>query len=153
MKILSTSAICALLIASCLGAGAQSIPLNETPQNQARLFADLPERLRVRISDFESLLQMPLGATVNTFLAPGFNFQGVVVSTSPETDKNIKSVVVRSTNRKGATLTFTQTTKPDGTVRYLGRIISMKNGDAYEVVKEDDQYLLQKRNLADLVVE
>lgn len=153
MKILKISAICVLFSLIYLSASAQNIPLNDPDQNKPHLFADMPQRMRVQVSDLESLLNLPVGASVNTVLAPGFNFQGIVVSISPVSDAAVKSVVIKSTNRKGATLTFTKTINANGSVKFLGRIISMKNGDAFEMVKENDQYVLQKKNLSELVTE
>lgn len=151
MKILK-SIFCILFSVCCLASSAQNAPLND-PGNKPHLFSDLPQKMRVKVSDLASLLDLPVGASVHTLLAPGFNFQGTVVSTSPATDATVKSVVIKSTNRKGATLTFTKTIRADGTVAFLGRIISMKNGDAFEIVKENDQYVLEKKNLAELVTE
>ena len=153
MKTFKTSAIGVLLIVCYLNSSAQKIPLNENFRNQPKLFADMPGSMKLKTLNLESLLDLPVGTSVNTFLTNNFNFQGTVVSTSPASNATVKSIVVQSTNRKGATLTFTRTVQPDGTIKYLGRIISLKNGDAFDIVKENDQYILQKKNLDELVNE
>jgi hypothetical protein len=153
MKILRSGIICLLFSVCYLASSAQVAPLNDPGYNKPHLFSDLPQKMKIKISDFGSLLDLPVGASVHALLAPGFNFQGTVVSTSPATDATVKSVVIKSNNRKGATLIFTKTIKADGTVAFLGRIISMKNGDAFEIVKENDQYVLEKKNLAELIAE
>ncbi|MGN6163092.1 MAG: hypothetical protein ACTHOF_00995 [Flavisolibacter sp.] len=150
MKILKS--IFCILFSVCYFASSAQAPLND-PGNKPQLFSDLPQKMKVKVSDLASLLELPVGTSVHTLLAPGFNFHGTVVSTSPATDATLKSVVIKSTNRKGATFIFTKTIKADGTVAFLGRIISLKNGDAFEIVKENDQYILEKKNLAELVTE
>jgi hypothetical protein len=153
MKILKTSAICVLLSVCYFTSSAQAITLNETDQRKPHLFSDMPEKMKLKITDLETLLDLPVGSSVNTSIAGNFHFQGTVVSTSAITNTGSKTVVIKSTNRKGATLTFTKATGSNGTVKYLGRIISMKNGDAFEIVKENGQYILQKKALYDLVSE
>jgi len=161
MKILKTSAICALLCVGSVAASAQmnaqasssheKIPVNEPDRNKPHLFADLPQKMKLRITDLKDLLDLPVGASVKTFLADNFNFKGVVVSTASNADA--KSVVIKSTNRQGAVLTFTQTTSSDGVVNYIGKIVSLKNGDAFDIIKEDNQYVLEKKNLYDIISE
>jgi hypothetical protein len=154
MKILKASAICVLFSICYFSSSAQDeLPLNEPDYNKPHLFSDMPQKMKLRISNLEDLLDLPVGASVKTLITDNFNFHGIVVSTSDAANTTVKSVVIRSTNRKGATLTFTKTIKPDGTVKYLGRIMSLKNGDAFEIVKENDQYILQKKILYDLINE
>lgn len=154
MKILKTSVICALLCAGFFTSSAQEeLPLNEPNHNKPHLFPDLPQRMKLRMNDLEDLLELPVGASVKTFLADNFIFIGTVVSKSDPASAGVQSVVIKSTNRKGATLTFTKTTDADGTVRYLGRIMSLKNGDAFDIVKENGEYIIQKKNLYELINE
>lgn len=154
MKILKTSAFCVLFCVCSFIASAQAgIPLNEPNNNKPHLFPDMPQKMKLRISNLEDLLDLPVGASVKTFIADEFNFHGTVVSKSDNADTTVKSVVINSTNKKGATLTFTKTIQPDGTVEYLGRIMSFKNGDAFQIVKENGQYVLQKKILNELMNE
>jgi hypothetical protein len=154
MKILKTGIICALFCACYFSSSAQEeLPLNQPDYNKPNLFPDLPQKIKLRISNLEDLLELPVGASVKTFIADNFNFHGTVVSKSDANSTTVKSVIIKSTNRKGATLTFTKTIGADGTVKYLGRIMSLKNGDAFEIVKENDQYILQKKTLYELINE
>ena len=154
MKVLKTSLIGVLFCVCYSGAFAQDkLPLNEPDYNKPHLFSDLPKKMKLRISDMEGLLDLPVGASVKTFLSDHFNFHGTVVSKSDAGSTTVKSVVIKSTNRKGATLSFTRVTNPDGTIKYLGRVMSFKNGDAYEIVQEGDEYIFQKKNLYDIINE
>ena len=154
MKILKTSVICAFFCAGFFASFAQKeLPLNYHNHNKPHLFPDLPQRMKLRVANLEGLLELPVGASVKTFLADNFNFIGTVVSRSDASSASVQSVVITSTNRKGATLTFTKTTGADGTVRFLGRIMSLKNGDAFDIVKENGEYILQKKPLYELINE
>ena len=75
---------------------------------------------------------------------PGF--QGKIISVIHKYD-NIHSVVIRSDNFNGATMTLSSSTKPNGTVKFTGRIISPGHGDLYVLQNENDQYILIKKNL------
>lgn len=154
MKILKTSAFCVLFCVCYFISAAQGhVPLNEPNNNKPQLFSDLPQKMKLRITNLEDLLDLPVGASVKTFIADEFNFHGTVVSKSDAANAAVKSVVISSTNKKGATLTFTKTIQADGTVEYLGRIMSFKNGDAFDIVKENGQYVLQKKVLSELMTE
>jgi hypothetical protein len=61
--------------------------------------------------------------------------------------------VIRSGNFNGATLTLSSSAQPDGAVKFTGRIISFKHGDAYELQNQNDQYILIKRNYYELINE
>ena len=150
MKTVKTAVLCMLLIVCCFNSFAQQP--SERTTAKPLLFNDMPEQMRIRITDLTGLLDLSVGTSVNTFLAQNFHFQGTVVSVSPP-EENVKTVVIKSTNRKGASLIFTKTKKNDGSIKYLGRIISLKNDDAFEIVKEGDQYLFQKKKLYDLINE
>jgi len=154
MNILKTCAFCVFLIACGISSSAQGkVPINEPDYNKPHLFADLPDKMPVKVSNLETLLDLEPGDPVNVAISTNFHIIGSVISKSSERDLNVKSIVIKSINRKGAIFTYTKTVKEDGTVKYLGRIISTKNSDAYVIEKEEDQYILKKKNLYDLISE
>jgi hypothetical protein len=154
MKILQALATGVSLL-FCLYSSAQTpaIPINEPDHNKPKLFSDLPLKMDLRVTDLEPVFGLAIGTEINQFLAAGFPFKGVVVSKSEGQDASLKSVVLRSSNRQGAVFTFTRRTGQDGTVVYLGRIISMHHGDAFEVALENGRYVLNKTALYDLFSE
>ncbi|HEX2606335.1 MAG TPA: hypothetical protein VHK91_03105 [Flavisolibacter sp.] len=153
MKILKPGVLGVLFFLFYVNASAQTAVLNEPDRSKPRLFADLPEKMNLYVTDLESLLDLPLGSTVSRKLSDGFQFEGTVISRSDAQDAHVKSIVIRSTNKKGATFTFSRITDAAGNASFAGRIISLKNGDVLELVKEKGQYLFRKRELYDLVSE
>jgi hypothetical protein len=155
MKNLKAIATGALLAICCLHCGAQEkkIPINEPDYHKPRLFSDLPQRMNLDLASTESVLSSKTGASVSIRLSDKFVFEGIVVSRSSEDDRSVMSVVIRSTNRAGTIFTFTRTTNTDGTFKYRGRILGKNNGDAYEIVNDRGLYVLEKRNLYDLISE
>lgn len=155
MKKLITKTLGVLLCLCSLHSIAQDqkVPLNETDYNKPKLFNDLPQKMNLRVTELENLFQYQVGSPVNVRITDNFLFEGVVVSTSDAKDISVKTVVIRSTNREGASFTFTRTTSKEGGNTYLGRIISRNNGDAFEILPENGTYVLQKKNLYDLISE
>ncbi len=155
MKILKTSAIAALLSISFLSSSAQqkSVPLNEPNYNKPKLFTDLPDKLTVRLTDMEGLLNLSIGEKVNTTVANGFQLVGTVVSKSNPTNTSAKTIVIKSLTRQGATLTFSRITKEDGTYSYIGRMMSKGAGDALEIARDGAGYVLRKKDMYDLMNE
>ena len=155
MKKLKTCALGALLALCCLQGTAQkqtTPPINEPDYNKPRLFNDLPAKMPLRLSSVEGTLRLSVGAAVNIQLADNFNFEGTIVSMDIE-NPALQSVVIRSTNKAGAVLSFARAINPDRTITYSGRIMSRSNGDAYEITYENGQYSLQKKGLYDLMNE
>lgn len=155
MKILKNYAVLALLTVCSLYASAQGStpPINEPDYNKPKIFSDLPETMTLQLAGVEAILNSPVGTQVNTTIAANFQLTGIVVSRSSGKEAAIKSVVIRSTNRNGATLTISRITKQDGSISYIGRMISKGSGDALEVVKEGNEYIIRKKNYYDLINE
>lgn len=155
MKTVKSIAVCVLLSLSAYTSQAQEhkIPLNEPDYGKPKLFSDLPQKMIMDVSGMEPLFRYPVGTMVSVQATPDLLLQGVVVSTSDASNASMKSVVIRVTNRPGAIFTYTRTTRAEGGVAYIGRMMSRNNGDAYEVAMENGTYILQKKNLYDLISE
>ena len=153
MNYLKTTVLSTALCVCLLHASAQNhnVTVKEPDYNKPELFKDLPRQMKLQLTDLQSIIDLPVGSIVKTQIADHFIFQGTIVSKAD--DPKVKSVVVKSINRVGATLTFTKTLQANGTFSYVGRIISFKHADAYEIVQENGQYLLQKTGFNDLVSE
>lgn len=152
MKILTNGILCLFFSCTFVAATAQP-PINEPDYNKPKLFQDIPERLNVRLHDFEKLLEAPLGKSINIPLHGMASLNGHVVSKSEITDTKVQSVVVKLTNRKGANFTFTRILNDEGQFEYSGRIISREHGDCLEIVLDHGQYVFRKVGLHDLLAE
>jgi len=155
MKMQRTAALLALLTACYLQAPAQAKtpPINEPNYNRAKVFEDIPHKTEVNLTALEGLLKFPVGESVNAGIANGFRFVGTVISKSDPADRNVRSVVIKSTTRQKATLTFSKITNSDGSVRYTGRILSREAGDALEIVKDGSRYVILKKGFYDMINE
>jgi hypothetical protein len=155
MKNLSISVLTICIAFSSLPALAQlqksTIPLNEPNYNKPKLFADLPDKVSFNPADFLNLFELQVGQSVNMTINAAFNFSGKVISKSDES-KAI-SIVIGLTNRPGARLIFTKVTDENNSIKYLGRIISLKHGDSYEIISENNQYFLKKKGIYELINE
>jgi len=127
------------------------VSVNEPDYNKPKLFGDLPERINFDPTVLSALLNTQVGQSINLAVTSVFRISGQVVSKAD--DQNSTSVVVRLINRQGARLIFTKLTDPNNSVKYIGRIISLKHGDSYEIVSENDHYYFKKKGLYDLVTE
>jgi hypothetical protein len=130
---------------------AKKLPLNEPDYTKPKLFADLPDRIDFNPNDLLNLFELQRGQSVSVTIGRGFIFAGDLVSKSSDTHSS--SVVVRSTNRPGARLVFTRIIGENNSVKYLGRIISFKHGDCYEIVSENDHYYFKKKSIYDVISE
>lgn len=148
MKILKTGAICVLTCLCYVHSAAQQPSFaNESVYNKPKIFADLPSKMQLSLPMLESLLGDEVGKKVSFSIGQGFQFNGVVVSKSDAADTQIKTVVVKATNRQGVTFTFTQLANTDGTFSYGGRMLSFKHGDAFDIVEEAGKLVLVKKEL------
>ena len=157
MKILKTGAICVLTCLCYVHAAAQQ---NQQPAVseksdyvKPRIFADLPQKLQLDVPMLEGMLNDEVGKRVHFALSQGFQFQGVVVSKSDATDIHSRTVVVKASNRQGVTFTFTRNTNTDGTYSYLGRMLSFKHGDAFEITEDQGRLVMVKKEQQDLIEE
>jgi hypothetical protein len=154
MKLLKAVAQLAFCLACTIQAAAQdSVQLNETNYNKPRLFADLPEKASLQLTELESLLTLEVGSKVAASIAKNITISGTVVSKSNPADKSVQSVVIKSLTRQGTIFTFTRVTDTDGTVSYLGRMINRSSGDALEITKEGKGYVIRKQHIAAIVNE
>lgn len=143
------------LTSFCSLAQKPAVLFNEPDHNKPRQFENLPEKIVLNLASINSLLNLEVGHTVNINLssATPFQFKGDVVSVANDYDSKIQSVVIRSTNYPGASLTISKTTKPDGAIDWKGRILSFQHGDLYDLQKQNGQFVLVKRNFYELVNE
>lgn len=154
MKNRRTGILFSLLFLAVLHSAAQTAPpLNDPDYNKPKIFADLPDKLSVRLAELETLFGLRVGAPVSTNAAAGFLLTGTVVSKSGPADPAVQTVVVKATGRLNATFTFTRIKNADGSLLYRGRMLGKAAGDALEIVNEGGAYVFRKKNYYDLINE
>ena len=157
MKNLRTAASCVSISLYSLSSVAQTgdIPINEPNLNKPKLFQNLPDIIPVKMNNITVLMGAEVGRPVSLSLSDAtvFQFEGIIVSSVSKYENTIQSIVIRSTNFPGATLTVSRITDDTGNISYIGRMLSMQHGDMFELKNENSQFLLVKRKFYDLVNE
>lgn len=157
MKNRSFIALCVsvLLFNVPLLAQNQNVPLNEPDYNKPLLFRSFPDSIPVNIASFDRAVSFSQGEDVSVNVSDNvqFVFQGKVMSIASKYGNSIQSVVIKSNVYDGAGLTISKVTDSNGNVSFTGRIVSMKSGDLYELVKTDSGYFIVKRKFYDLINE
>ena len=152
MKTLLSSFVFLLCLCSLQSRAQNDIPLNDPHAHKPKLFSDLPAKMMTRITELEGLFNVEIGRSINTAISSKFHFIGTVISRSKPNDK-YSTVVVRSLNRQGANLTFTRTVNAIGAIKYSGRIMGLKNADAFELTMENGEYYFVKRDSYEMIAE
>jgi hypothetical protein len=140
MVMIRIATLCILLLCHAIG---------KAQTDRPRLFQQLPDTLLIR-NDLQDLFSLAEGSSVNTMIAPGFNFQGTVSSRVQLSYR--RSIILRSVNYPGATLSFSSVTENNQQV-LRGRIISFNHLDAFEIVLINGNYYFIKTDFARLVNE
>ncbi|HEY8388143.1 MAG TPA: hypothetical protein VIK74_06040 [Parasegetibacter sp.] len=157
MKHLKTLVLAIILIVGFNpGASAQ---INEDPswiikprEHSKTLFKTLKPRIEFRSDDINKALTGRVGEKSKLFISPEFTFEGDITANVQKSTR-LKTVLIKSTNFKGALLTLSQVIEDDGSITYTGRIIHPESEDAYVLVNENGKYYFEKTNLKMLMVE
>lgn len=156
MKNLRTTlvGVCLLFTGLCANAQTDNTPLNEPDANRPLLFSSLPETVTVDIERLAGILEAEQGSSIVIPVGTAMRFQGSVISKANKYENTIRSIVIRSTNYQGASLTFSKITDAEtGAVSYTARIISMAHGDLYQLQLKNGEYSFIKKNFYRLVNE
>ena len=152
MKKLKALAFCVFLSTAFVHLSAQTnIPLNEPDYNKPKIFSDLPQQMVLQTTEAEKLFVLREGDATKIQLTEQFFVNGTVVSTGGS--KTIKTVLIKIPGRNNAILSLSRKSTLDGAVVYSGRVMSRSNGDAFEIKKENGEYIFNKINLYDLISE
>jgi hypothetical protein len=133
--------------------------LNEPDHHRPRLFTDLPSRITVSAPELNKLLTDTAARDMSREVNVKFSdnklsaFSGKIVSAVTKYENTIHSVVIRSSNYPGATLSLSSSVQPDGSIEYTGRIISFTHGDCFELKKINNEYIFVKKDFYEVVNE
>jgi hypothetical protein len=156
MNYLKFLGLCLFCFLVCAGVSAQNkVTFTGSDQKKPKLFSEFPDHIPIDIQEIKILLNdgSEAGKQVNIDLVNQKfpTLSGKIVSSTSKYDDKIHTLIIRSSNFNGATLTLSSSIQPDGTVNYTGRIISFQHGDYFELEKQNEQYVLIKKNLHDLI--
>ena len=155
MKALKTITLGVLLSVCMHHASAQMIKAvnNQQEAPKPKLFKSSPGRINIKPNQFDDVFNYEVGKRVLLPFASDFSLAGTVVSKAEDVNANVKSIVIRSTDKVGATLTMSRFINEDNTISYRGRILSFKHADAYDIVSESGGYYLIKKDASDIYEE
>lgn len=130
---------------------------DKSDQTKPFLFSGFPDRIAVDINELKTVFSNIASKGTNVAIKfadqtlPGF--KGETVSTASKYDNTLQSVVIRSTQFNGATLTLSSSTTTDGAALYTGRIISFQHADVYVLMKENEKYYFIKKKYNEVINE
>ena len=156
MKILRTLTLCALLSVAIQDASAQmtrEATNHLQVASKPKLFKDAPSRIALKQNEFDKLFSFEVGQVTTLSLSPDFSLAGTVVSKAEDMKANVKSIVVRCSDKPGASFTLSRFINENNTITYRGRMVSFKHSDAYEMVFENESYSLIKKEASELYEE
>jgi len=124
-------------------------PLNQHPVEKAALFAQLPEKISIPVNSLRQIFSATLNSNISIVAGTQLKIEGTVIAKCAVSPEQL-SINVRCSNFQNALLNISRITDADGTVSYIGRIVSMRHGDVLLLWEDKGQYtfIRQKQLLA-----
>jgi hypothetical protein len=119
----------------------------------SRLFNNIPDSLQLAENEISQLFSLASGSVITIKITDQFQLRGILKSTIQKYD-NLKSLIIESTNFKGAILSLARRTEEDNTIVYVGRILSSRHDDGFELrINDAGQYYLRKIEVNNSIME
>lgn len=152
MKNLKQLAVLVFLMGTVVSTSAQENPsVSKDSGEKTSYFRQFKDKIEFRTPEMKLALQNRKGQKTRIYLAPDFTFEGEVTEkTNPHS--RLSSMIMRSSNLKGAIFTLSEIREEDGTVSYTGRIFHPESGEAYLLTRDKDKYYFVKTNSKFLLV-
>jgi hypothetical protein len=128
------------------------LPFRQSLPNKSTLFSRLPQKVGASKLHIDKLFSSADTGHIKISLADNNFFEGVVME-KVRKNQNVTSMNVKLTNYDGAMLTVSRIVQDDQSIKYIGRIISIKHGDVYMLTLEDNKYFFTKNMQALTMVE
>jgi hypothetical protein len=127
--------------------------LMDARSQASRLFSNVPDSIQLAEKEISQLFTLPVGTAISIKVSDQFQLKGIIKS-SIQKYENLKSLIIESTNYKGAILSLSRRTEDDNYIVYLGRILSSKHDDGFELrINEAGQYYLKKIEVNNSIME
>ncbi len=144
MKNLYALAYMSMLLLCAYNVHAQvSPPVNQHVADKPLLFASLPQKFECNLEEVDRLFMAEPSQKILLQLNSQLRLDGMVsekVQPSPE----VLTINFKPNNYKGAIFNISRIIQ-NGTIRYVGRIVSKENGDVLTMVKENEKYYFTKQ--------
>jgi hypothetical protein len=152
MKSFKPGMLCLITLSICVVTSAQQIITAHKEFNaKPKLFKNVPDRLPVAATKILPLISLKAGDAANISFSEKFIFKGVVTNAVTKYNGAIQTAIIKSDDYPGARFILSRIQGTDGSITYKGRIISFQHGDCFELVTENGQFILVKKNFEDMV--
>lgn len=142
-----------LLVKALLLCAFASVIIVHAKSQTSRLFSSVPDSLQLAETEISQLFTLKAGSVISIRVSDQFQLKGVLKS-SIQKYENLKSLIIESTNYKGAILSLSRRTEDDNSIIYLGRILSSQHDDGFELrINEAGQYYLRKIEVNNSIME
>jgi len=129
MKSLILKAMLLLCILTTATANAQ------TTIAKPKLFSNFSDNIICSQQEFSKVFSASVNQNINISFSSVFSFSGTVTSNVVKYG-NLQTAIIRSAAFDGAILVLSKITNADNSIDYVGRIISTKYFDGYELKKD-----------------
>jgi hypothetical protein len=127
--------------------------LGDVRSQSSRLFGSIPDSMQLSEKEISQLFTLNAGSPISIKVSDQFQLKGILKSSIQKYD-NLKSLIIESTNYKGAILSLSRRTEDDNSIVYLGRILSSNHDDGFELrINESGQYYLRKIEVNNSIME
>lgn len=125
----------------------------EGKSQSSRLFINIPDSIQLSEQDIGQLFTLQSGSVITMKIGDQFLLKGILKSAIQKYD-NLKSLIIESTNFKGAILSLARRTEEDNSFVYTGRILSSMHDDGFELrINEGGRYYLKKIEVNNSIME
>lgn len=133
----------------------QDPPLNlstKAPERPLLFGAASPEKVNCAYSELLKPFTAKIGDAIRLNLASGFFVEGKLASITRHS-ATVLTVQITADNFPGAFLTLNRIEEKKGEFSYTATLMSLKHGDMYELKKENNLYVLNKRKTNEFMME
>lgn len=119
---------------------------------KSKIFQRMPSRFSVYATAMEKLFSLQQNSKVVIPLDGTSFFEGTVLE-KVQQNEQVTSINISSSNFDGALLTLSRRSIPGQPVTYIGRVVSMKHGDAFTMTMQGDEIVFTKQQQSLTVAE
>ncbi|MDX2046159.1 MAG: hypothetical protein SFU87_05205 [Chitinophagaceae bacterium] len=118
---------------------------------QSYLFKAVPDSVICNEEGISKIFELAAGSTITINFSENFLLKGTIRS-SAQKYTYLKSVIIESSNYRGAVFSVSMKTDNEGVVLYSGRILSSKHDDGLELrLNDEGLYYLKKIKVSNAI--